>query len=161
MNKAEFWATKSPLAEYHAIVLDHPAFASPFRLVANQFEPVTLGGQVHTPAPMTIKPPDQKSDSRPTLTMTFPRQVVGRQFKAALREIAAAGSRDPISVTYSVYLGGDTTTPQITWPLYASDAGGISFREDTVSVSATLDNILRRQVSVIYDPAVFTGLEVL
>lgn len=158
MDKRQFWATKSPLPEYHSIVFTHPAFSAPFRLVANQFAQVTLGGQVHTPCAMQIRPPENRSDGNPTLTMAFPRPVVGRQFKAALRQVAAAGSRAPIEVTYSVFFG-ETTTPGIVWTLYVGESGGIVFREDTVQVSATLDNPLRQVAAPIYDPAVFTGLQ--
>lgn len=160
MTKEEFWASKSPLAEYHAITFAHPSFTAPFRLVANQFAEVTLGGNVYTPAPMSITPPDQKSDAQPKLALVFPRQVVGREFKKQLQLIAASGSRAPISVTYDLYLG-TTTAPQMSWQLYASEQGGIQFSTDGVQVTATDDNQMRRQVGVIYDPTVFTGLEIL
>ena len=160
MDKSTFWATKPPLAEYHAITFSHPSFEAPFRLVANQFAPVTLGGQVHTPAPMSIKAPDQKSDTQARLTMSFPRQVVGREFKRQLRLIQASGSREPIAVTYAIYLG-DTAAPEMTWSLYAAEAGGVQFSTDAVQVVATDNNPMRRQVGVIYDPATFTGLELI
>lgn len=159
-TKEQFWATKSPLPEYHAITFAHPAFAAPFRLVANQFAEVTLGGAVHTPAAMTITPPTQKSDEQPKLTMVFPRQVVGRQFKQQLRLIEASGSREPITVTYAVYLG-DTDAPKLTWNLYAAEQGGVQFTQDGVQVTATVDNPMRRRVGVIYEPGVFTGLELI
>lgn len=160
MDKATFWATKSPLPEFHAVVFEHPAFSSPFRLVANQFAPVTLGGFEHTPAPMTIKPPDQKSDAQPRLTLAFPRQIVGRQFKQQLALIVASGSRAPIRVTYSVYLG-TTDVPQVTWSLYVADAAGVQFGAEAVQVTATDDNPMRRAAGLIYDPATFTGLELI
>ena len=160
MDKAQFWATKSPLAEYNAITFTHPAFDAPFRLVANQFAEVTLGGQAYQPAPMSIKAPDQKSDTQARLTMSFPRQVVGREFKRQLRLIQSSGSREPIAVTYAIYLG-DTTAPEMTWQLYAAEAGGVQFSTDAVQVVATDDNPMRRQVGVIYDPATFTGLELI
>ena len=160
MDKSTFWATKSPLAEYHAITFAHPSFSAPFRLVANQFAPVTLGGQVYTPAPMSIKAPDQKSDTQARLTMSFPRQVVGREFKRQLRLIQASGSREPIAVMYAIYMG-DTTAPEMTWSLYAAEAGGVQFSTDAVQVVATDNNPMRRQVGVIYDPATFTGLELI
>ena len=160
MTKEQFWATKSPLPEWHSIVFEHPSFSEPFRLVANQFAPVTLGGFVHTPAPMSIKAPDQKSDTQARLTMIFPRQVVGREFKRQLRLIQASGSREPIAVTYAIYMG-DTTAPEMTWSLYAAEAGGVQFSTDAVQVTATDNNPMRRQVGVIYDPATFTGLELI
>jgi hypothetical protein len=157
MDKDEFWATKSPLPEYHAVTFEHAAFAAPIRLVANVFAEVTLSGNVHTPAPMQIKPPETSSDGSPKLTLMFPRQVVGRQFKQQLALIVAAGSRDPIEVTYSVYTG-DTAAPAVTWALFASDAGGVSFSTDTVQISAGLDNPMQRAVAPVYLPETFTGL---
>ncbi|MCZ2496444.1 DUF1833 domain-containing protein [Xylophilus sp. Kf1] len=158
MDRVTFWSTKSPLPVYQTVVFEHPAWAAPFRLVADQFEPVTLGGQVHQPAPMTIKPPDQSGDATAKLSLAFPRNVVGREFKKQLRLVRAAGSRAPIRCTYSHYLD-DLDTPAITWRMYVSDAGGVTFNADSVQVSATLDNPMRRSAAVIYTPDVFTGLE--
>lgn len=160
MDARTYWATKSLLPEYHGITFEHPAFSAPFRLVANQFAEVMLGGQVHTPAPMAIKPPEQKGDAQPKLTLSFPRQVVGRAFKQQLGLITAAGSRAPIEVRYEIYTGA-ADVPRFTWLLYASDATGVSFDDTTVQVVCTDDNPMRRDVSLIYDPAVFTGLELL
>jgi len=160
MDKEVFWTTKSKLPEYHAVVFDHPAFEKPFRLVANQFAEVTLGGEVHTPAQMSIKPPDQKSDTRPKLSMGFPRQVVGRAFKQALRLVEASEAREPITVSYRVYLG-ETDAPKVSWDLFVDEEGGITFSTDTVQVTAGDDNIMRRSVALIYDPSVFSGLELL
>lgn len=158
MDRREYWATKSPLATYETITFDHPVFAAPIRLVANVFAEVTLGGHVHTPAPMTIKPPEQNGDAQPKMQISFPRPVVGRQFKQQLALIVAAGSREPIEVTRAVYLADDTATPKATMTLFASDSGGINFNRDVVQVVATLDNPMRRQAAPIYLPEVFTGL---
>lgn len=160
MTKEEFWAIKSPLPQFQAIEFSHPSFDDAIRLVANAFEPVTLGGHEHTPAPMSIKEPDKTGDSTAKLTLTFPRAVVGREFKRQLRRIRDAGSRDPIVVLYAVYLG-DTAAPQVTWQLYVSDDGGVVFNADAVQVTATVDNPARRAIAPIYDPATFTGLELI
>jgi hypothetical protein len=160
MDKAEFWSTKSPLPEYEAVTFSHPEFDAPFRLVANVFDEVTLNGNVHTPAAMTIKRPETNTDGQPKLILAFPRQVVGRQFKQQLALIAAAGSLDPIEVLFEVYTG-DTAAPTVSWLMYASDQGGVLFNAESVQVTATLDNPMRRGVSVIYTPAVFTGLQTL
>lgn len=160
MDKATFWGSKSPLPEFHGITFEHPAFSAPFRLVANQFAPVTLGGHVHQPAPMTIKAPDSKGDTQPKLTLAFPRQVVGREFKRQLKLATASGSREPIKVTYSIYLG-DTAAPEIVWQLYAADAGGVAFNGESVQVTATDSNPMRQAVAPIYDPSTFTGLELI
>jgi hypothetical protein len=158
MDAAEFWSTKRNAPRWQTIAIAHEGFAAPYRLVANVFAPVTLGGNEYEPVPMTIQPPDQGSDPQPRLMFAFPRIAVGRQFKAALRLIE--GSRSPISVTYGLWLS-DTDAPKVTWLMYASDKGGITFDGASVQVTATLDNPMRRRAAPIYDPNVFTGLETL
>lgn len=158
MTPQEFWATKSPLPEFHSITFSHPAFEAPIRLVANQFAAVTLGGFAHQPVPMTIKPPDQTGNAQAKLSMAFPRQVVGREFKRQLK--LTAGSRAPIAVRYALYLD-ELATPALTWNLYVSDAGGVTFSADGVQVTATDDNPMRRSAAVIYEPGVYTGLELI
>jgi hypothetical protein len=160
MDKREFWSTKSPLPEYHSVVFAHPSFDEPIRLVANQFAEVTLGGFLHAPAPMGIKPPDRAGGQQAKLTMSFPRAVVGREFKKQISKVSAAQSRQPITVTYSVYLD-NLASPAVTWSLYVSDDSGVLFGAETVQVSATDTNPMRRAVAPIYDPSVFTGLEIL
>lgn len=158
MTPAEFWACKSPLPEFHSITFEHPSFEAPIRLVANQFAAVTLGGFAHQPAPMTIKPPDQTGNAQAKLSMAFPRQVVGREFKRQLK--LTAGSRTPITVRYALYLD-DLATPALTWNLYVSEAGGVTFTADGVQVVATDSNPMRQSVAQIYDPSIFTGLELI
>lgn len=160
MDRREFYATKSPAPVYETVSFSHPAFDATFRLLSNKFEAVTLGGHSYTPAPMTIKTPSNKGGERPRLTLAFPRQVVGREFKRQLALLKASGSREPIAVTYAAWLG-DTDAPKVTWNLYVADEGGVSFSTGSVQVEATLDNPLRRAVAPIYTPEVFTGLETL
>lgn len=160
MDRRTFWSSKSPLPEYQAITFSHPSFDGPIRLVADKFEPVTLGGEVHQPVPMTVKPPSQKGDAHPKLVLSFPRAVVGRDFKRAIARIQADAMMEPIVVTYRLYLG-DTVTPEVTWTLYISDAGGIVFSPEAVQVNATESNPMRLNVAEVYDPSVFTGLELI
>lgn len=160
MDKATFWATKNPAPVYETVAFEHPEFDAPFRLVRNKFAPVTLGGDVYTPCPMEIKFPEQKGDAAPRMTIIFPRQVVGRTFKQQLKLLQASGSREPISITGAIWLG-ETDAPKMNWILYASDSSGIAFSTDAVQVVATLSNPMRRQVAPIYDPAVYTGLELI
>ena len=158
MDKTEFYGVRRPLPEYHAIAFEHPVFTAPIRLVANQFAEVTLGGDVYIPAPMTVQPPERRGDANPKLTLSFPRAVVGRAFKQQLALIREVANAEPIRVRYDVYLG-DRVTPEITWRLYVSDAGGVVFGAESVSVSAVDDNPMRRGVGLIYTPETFTGLE--
>lgn len=158
MDRRTFWTTKSPLAQYEAVTFSHPAFDGPIRLVANQFAPVTLSGWAHTPCAMSIKAPDQTGTAQARLTASFPRQVVGRDFKRQLRAIKDASSVEPISVQYALYLG-NTGAPAQTWQLYIADSTGVQFDADVVQIVAQDDNPMRRAVATVYDPNVWTGLE--
>lgn len=157
MDRRTFWATKSPQAVYEAITFTHPSFAAPIRLVRDKFAPVTLAGQVFTPAPMSITTPEQRGSTQPRMVISFPRQVVGRQFKQQLALITASSSRAPIAVAYALFLG-DTAAPEVTWLLYAAEQGGVNFGADQVQVTATLENVMRRSVAPIYTPEAFSGL---
>ena len=141
------------------MTISHPAMTQTFRLVANQFAPVTLGGQVHQPAPMQIKPPDQGGDANPRMTLRFPRASVWREFKRELGRVQGYGTIHPIGVRYAVFLG-DTEYPEIDWPLYASDQSGIQFTSEAIQITAADTNPMRRGASEIYTPDVFTGLDV-
>jgi hypothetical protein len=157
VDKRTFWATKSPQAVYEAVTLSHSVFTSPIRLVRDKFDPVTLGGFVHLPVPMTITTPEQRGSSQPRLRLSFPRAVVGRQVKQYLKDIVRSGSRDPITIAYALYLDS-TDVPQATWMLYAADQGGVNFSTDQVQINATLENVMRRAVAPIYTPEQFSGL---
>lgn len=158
MTPAEFWATKSKKPEYMAIVFNHPEFDEPIRLVADQFAEVTLGGYVHTPVPMKVNLPDQSGDPIQKLSVSFPRPVVGRQFKQRLKAISAGGRMSPITVSYRHYIHDDLENPAMSYDLYVARDGGVVFTSDAVQVTATDVNPMRLNVSQIYDPAVFTGL---
>lgn len=160
MDRATFWATKSPLPEFHSFIFEHPAFDTPFALVANQFEPVVLGGVSHIPVAMSIKKPDLKSDAQPKLSASFARQQVGRDFKRQLKKVRDAAIPKPIRLTYATYLG-DTDVPEIVWRVFVSEGGGITFANDAVQINATVDNPMRRAVAPEYDPSIFTGLEIM
>ncbi len=159
MDKREYWTTKPPSPEYEALTFTHQAFSAPIRLVVDQFEPVTLAGNVHTPVPGQVKTPDQ-AGGQVRLTLAFPRAVVGAEFKRQLRLVQASGSVAPITCGYALYLA-DTDAPEVTWELYVADQGGVTITPDAVQVVATDDNPMRRPASLIYDPATWTGLQVL
>ena len=161
MNRQEFWATKPRLAEYHAVTFSHPAFVGgPIRLVANQFEDVMLSGLAHRAVAMQVQPPEQKPGDMTRMTLAFPRAAVGREFKQRLQQIQASGQRSPITVRYELYTASKDA-PQRSWLLYASDKGGVNFGREVIQVVASDDNPMRLSASEIYDPEVFSGLQIL
>lgn len=158
ITERTFWATKPVEVRFETVTFDHAEFTAPVRLVRNEYAAVTLGGHSYTPVSMDIRPPTRTLAEQPKLVVSFARQQVGRDFKAQLRLIRAAGSREPVSVTYAVWLQ-DIDAPKRTWTLYADDRGGVSFNASTVQVSATLDRLRRVARAPLYLPEVFTGLE--
>lgn len=158
MNKKQFWTQKPILAEYESVSFSNSSFDSTIYLVANQFAPVTLGGVVHTPCPMEVKPPNQSKDGNPAITLSFPRVVVGAEFKKQIKKIT---TYEPIVVTYRTYFADDMTNPVREYVLYVDSKDGIAMNGQAVNVKATIDNPMRRNVSRIYDPAEYTGLKAL
>ena len=157
MTKEEFWTQKKSLPEYWTVTFNHFQFGT-IRLAANQFADIVLGGNTFTACAMNIEPPDESRTSEPTLSVSFPRIVVGREFKQKLKLITTGGRQSPISVTFEKWLGDNLTTPIESHLLYVSDDNGIAFGTDTVQVKAVDDNSVRFDVSRIYTVAEYTGL---
>jgi hypothetical protein len=161
MSQREFWTTKNPAPEYEALTFTHDDFTQPFRIVANKFEDVTLGGYLHQAVRMDITLPEVGNNKGGAMAIKFPRVVVGRTFSQQLRRITLAGRYKPITVQYARYQSPDLATPVQTLTLYVSGNDGVSLNADSVQVTATVDNPMRRSVARIYDVSVFTGLELL
>lgn len=157
MDKREFWATKQRAPEWLTITFTHPQFSEPVRLVANEHADMVLGGQSYRACPMKITPPDQGKDPVSTLSVSFPRIIAGREFKARLRQITDAGRVDPIGVAFSHWIARDV--PATTYNLYVSDdGGGISIGAEWITVRAADENPMRSDVSIVYDVDIWTGL---
>jgi hypothetical protein len=110
---------------------------------------------------MDITLPEVGNNKGGAMAIKFPRVVVGRTFSQQLRRITLAGRYKPITVQYARYQSPDLATPVQTLTLYVSGNDGVSLNADSVQVTATVDNPMRRSVARIYDVSVFTGLELL
>lgn len=159
-TEREYWARKPVEPRLQTVTFTHSSFDGPVRLVANEWQPVLLGGNTFTPVAMDIRPPQSGPGQQPKLTLSFARQQVGREFKAQLRKIREDASREPVQVDFAAWLV-DTDAPKRTWRLYADDRGGVSFDAQAVQVSATVDRLRRVSRAPVYDPNVFTGLALL
>jgi len=158
MSKAEFWSTKRREPEFLTVQFDHASFDSPIRLVANEYGSVTLGGQTYTGAAMKITPPDQAKDPIASMSVSFPRPIVGREFLQRIRQIDESTIMQPVTVTFRHWITG-SASPVTEYVLYASAEAGIAFQGGMVQVTATDQNPMRANVSAIYDVDIFTGLE--
>lgn len=154
MTKEEFWTQKSSQPELWTITFYHVEFGY-IRLVANQFTDITIGGNVYQACAMQIQPPSQTKEPDPTLSVSFSRIHVGRQFKQALSQITIGGRLTPISVNFSRWIQGVAAE---SFDLFVADDSGISFNTDGVQVKAVDDNSLRYDVSRIYNIEEYSGL---
>lgn len=158
MSKAEFWSTKRREPEFVTIQFDHASFSEPVYLVANEWGKVTLGGIEYTGCPMKVVPPDQAKDPIASLTVSFPRPVVGRDFLQRIMAITESTIMQPVVVTFKHWITG-SVAPVTEFVLYASAEDGIAFQGGVIQVTATDENPMRANVSMLYDVDVFTGLE--
>lgn len=160
MNITEYW-TKKPndVIRYETVEFQHVDIDT-VKLVANQYDAVTLGGVEYTPVAMSVNTPQQDRDPIASVTAKFPRAVVGEAFKQALKQIQPLNRIQPIKMIVSVWFSFDVSAPQQSWELFVAE-NGIVFTGDSVQVTGTDDNPMIQGISTIYDPAVFTGLEVL
>lgn len=155
----EFWARKPVAVRYQTITFAHPAFASTFRLVANEFADVTLGGNVYRPVAMDIKEPARVPNQQPKVVLSFARQQVGREFKAQLRLVRASGSRQPVAVTFADWLQ-DTDAPKRQFAAYVDDQGGVNSDASVIQVTATLARLRRESRAPRYTIDQFPGLAI-
>lgn len=155
---SEFWSQKpNNVISYETVTFDHPDIDM-VSLVANQFDPVTLGGVEFTPVTMQVRMPNQSTDPVASVSVSFPRAVVGDAFKQALKQITPYNRIIPITMTVQSWLSSDPNNPQYTWDLFIGE-DGITMSSDTIQISGADDNPMVLGVSTIYDPAVFTGLD--
>lgn len=154
-TQREFWAQKPVRQVYETIQFAHSAIGSIY-LVSNVHQDVSLGGTLYTATRMDISRPAQGRDPIPRLRMAFPRIIVGQQFAVALKRIETSGVLEPIAVTYKLWIDG-TVINEIT--LWVDDQDGVSMDAKNVTVTAADDNPMRRNISIIYDVATWTGLE--
>lgn len=160
MTDITYWTQKpSNIIRYETVAFSHPDIDGVF-LVANQYDTAFLGGNTYTPVRMNVKLPEQDKDPIASVSVSFPRAFVGEKFKQALKQINPFNRIIPISMTVSVWLSSDVITPQQSWNLFVGE-DGITMTGDTVQVTGTDDNPMVYDISTIYDPAIFTGLELL
>ena len=154
-TQREFWAQKPVTPVYETITFAHSELGT-IRLVNGVFDTVALGGDLFYPAKMDVSVPAQGRDPIPKLRVSFPRISAGRQFTVALAALTVAGRREPITVTYQQWIDGTVTS---SFTLWVTDDEGVSMNADSITVVASDDNPMRRNVSIIYSVDVWTGLE--
>lgn len=91
---------------YDTLQMDHPAFATPVRVVCNVDSDMTLGGQLHTAMGVTLKLTGFDDDGEVQGMLEI--DNVSDLLRPYLEDAVLAGVK--ISVTYRGYLDLDLTT---------------------------------------------------
>lgn len=158
VTQAEFYATKRKEAEFHCLTFDHPDFDAPIRLVFNQFADVTLNCNTYTATVGTVDTSTMEGET-PSISITFPRIVVGRDFKKQLKKITDSGRMSPISGTYEKFIPSVQLAPVRQRTLHVVENSGIAMNGSSVTVKLGEVNRLTKDVADLYDISIFTGLE--
>lgn len=151
-----FWSTKNPAAEYETVTFTHPEIGA-VRLVANCYFSQTFSGEEFTPVAARVKKPQQGRDPVASITIEFPRAVVGDQFNQWVKSISAVGWFTPVEFHYRLFTELNRDTPQQEWRLWVTEEG-IATNRQSVRITASDDNPMMLGVSTIYTVEEFPGL---
>ena len=154
----KLWVRKDPEMEWSTISFNHPSWSYPIRLVLNTFDNETFGGETYIPCAANLTRPDQGSDPVADASVSFSRALVGDEFKKALGQITGGGWLHPITCVIATWWDSDRVAPSRSWDLFVAE-DGITMNRESVTVSLSDSNPMVRSVAVLYDPAVFTGLQ--
>ena len=157
-DNRKFWTRKDPELEWSTISFNHHSWSSPIRLVLNTFNSEIFGGETYIPCAANLTRPDQGADPVADASVSFSRALVGDEFKKALGQITGGGWLSPITCVISTWWDSDRVTPSRSWDLFVAE-DGITMNRESVTVSLSDSNPMVRSVAVLYDPAVFTGLQ--
>ena len=149
----EFKSRRPNRILYDTITFYNPAFGY-IRLVDKQIFPKTFAGEVYTPCRMEIT--ESQQSSTPVINSTLKFARMAQDFKQQLKLWRGTGRITPISATYMRFDASDMNTPLKPWTLYVSD---VSMDASDVTVSLTLKNPLNNNISQLYTPEEFPGLQ--
>ncbi len=157
-DNATIWTTKPHLLEFDTISFTHSSI-QPIYIVANQYDPVTIGGNVYQPCYVEVTYPKIDGESQPEAGFTMSRQVVGDLVQRTIRSIPPfMRIKEPVKVTMSHWIESDLVTPMFSYELDLSNEG-VSMSVESVTFKIEKVNTMTRSVARIYRLDEWSGLE--
>ena len=138
---------------YETITFHNEVFGD-IRLVANQIYPKTFAGQEYQACRMEVV--ESQQSNTPVIGSSVKFGRMASDFKQALKQWKGFSRITPIAVTYQRFDAADMNTPLKPWTLYASDT---SLDQSDVTCELTLKNPLNNNISPLYTPELFPGLQ--
>ncbi len=157
-DNSTIWTTKAPVLEFDTIEFSHSSIET-IRIVANQYDPITLLGNEYLPCFVEVQYPKIDGESQPEASFTMSRPVVGDIVQRTIRSIPPyMRIKEPVKVTLSHWSDSDLTTPMFSYVLDLSNEG-VSMSVESIGFKVEKINNMTRGVAKIYRIDEWTGLE--
>ena len=157
-DNATIWTTKAPVLEFDTIEFSHSSIET-IRIVANQYDPITLLGNEYQPCYVEVQYPKIDGESQPEASFSMARPVVGDIVQRTIRSIPPfMRIKESVRVVMSHWSDSDLTTPMFSYELDLSNEG-VSMSVDSVTFKVEKLNNMTRSVARIYTIEGWSGLE--
>jgi len=106
-DNATIWTTKAPVLEFDTIEFSHSSIET-IRIVANQYDPITLLGNEYQPCYVAVQYPKIDGESQPEASFSMARPVVGDIVQRTIRSIPPfMRIKEPVVVIMSHWSDAD------------------------------------------------------
>lgn len=154
MTTLREWKERRPnYALIETVVFNHASFDSPYRVAANQFKDIVLGGDDYSPSSFTVTEDAQDGTASISMTVTF--ASGSEDVRTIMKKWRGLSRMAPISATYAIWENPGAGVAMSNYTLYVKN---ISMDSSSVTLSLSLTNPLTVGSSIVYKPDDYPGL---